>query len=277
MKLYKSLLILSMVAVAGLFTACSEDGYWDKYNFQNDTYSFERASNSYSLKATDEFSEVKVTVVRGTTKGNVDVLTTLSANSDIITLADTAAHFVDGSSTAEISILINQSKIEMGVNYKADVTLNVPEEQLSISGATTYTLSFIVDYNWVAAGKGIYQSGLFDEQMECTFEMAQGYKGGYYCRVSPFNPGYSIPFFLDEAGNAVGIPSGIYNMGIKVNGAKFDFYYDPAGNYGSYCKPFVNEENVYYIYGVWNSGGTPTWIAADAFMWTEGWPGAAAE
>ena len=61
-------------------------------------------------------------------------------------------------------------------------------------------------------------------------------------------------------------------MGITVNGAKFDFYYDPAGSYGSYCKPFVNDGNVYYIYGVWNSGGTPSWICQDTFMWTEGLP-----
>lgn len=273
-----------MVAVASLFTACSEDGYWDKYNFKNDTYSFERASNSYSLKVSDQLTEQTIVAVRGTTKGNVDVPVIITSNSDIVTASENLVHFVDGSSTAEFKLLIDNAQIKGGTNYKVDVTFDVPEEQLSISGATIYTLSFFKEFNWVAAGKGIYNNTLLEMEMECAFEIAENYNGdGYYCRVYPFasyleNPeGCYIPFFLDEAGNAVSIPTGTYNMGIAVNSAKFEFYYDPEGNYGSYCKPFVNDGNVYYIYGVWNSGGNPAWIAADAFMWTEGWPGAAAE
>ncbi len=280
MKLYKSLLILSMVAVASLFTACSEDGYWDKYNFKNDTYSFERASNSYSLKVSDQLTEQTIVAVRGTTKGNVDVPVIITSNSDIVTASENLVHFVDGSSTAEFKLLIDNAQIKGGTNYKVDVTFDVPEDQLSISGATIYTLSFFKEYNWVAAGKGIYNNDLLGMEMECTFEIAENYNGdGYYCRVYPFasyleNPeGCYIPFFIDEAGNAVSIPTGTYNMGVAVSGASFAFYYDPAGSYKSYCKPFVNEGNVYYLYGVWNSGGSPAWVAEDTFMWIEGWPG----
>ncbi len=271
MKLYKSLLVLSMVAVAGLFTACDEDGYWDKYNFQNDTYSFEQASKSYSLKATDEFSEVKVTVVRGTNKGNVDVPTILTANSEIIALADSVARFVDGSNTTEISILIDYSKIEMGVDYKANVTFNVPEEQLSISGATTFTLSFIVDYNWVAAGKGVYASSFTGEQFEVQFEIAEGYEGGYYCRVAPYKNGYYIPFYLDENANIVSCPAGNYDMGVTYAGAPLIFHHNPAGSYAAYCS-VMNDGNTYLIAGIWNTA-EGLYIAQEQFMWTEGWPG----
>lgn len=269
-----------MVAVAGLFTACDEDGYWDKYHFEDDTYSFERSSHSYSLKGNDQLNEQTVVVVRGTTKGNVDVPITVTSNSDIVTASDSVVRFADGSSTAEVTLLIDNAKIMVGTNYKVNVTFDVPESQLSISGATTYTLTFVKDYNWVAAGKGIWNNTLLGMQLECTFEIAEGYYGGYYCRVYPFasyleNPeGCFIPFYLDEAGNAVGIPSGVYNMGIAVNQAKFEFYYDPEGDFGGYCG-FSNEGNTYYINGVWNSGGSPAWVAGDAFMWTEGWPAAA--
>ena len=277
MKLYKALLTLTMVAVAGLFTACDDEGYWDKYNFTDTTYSFEQGTHSYSLKATDPLAEVQVTVVRGTTEGNVDVPTILTANSDIITVADTVAHFVDGSSTAVITISIDEANIEMGKNYVANLALDVPEEQLSISGTTVYNLTFVKDYNWVPAGTGKYAANLFGELLDCTFEMAEGYKGGYYCRITPFAAGYSIPFYLDEAGNAAGIPDGEYNMGIQVNGSSFSFYYYPESGYGSYCKPLENDGNIFNLYGVWCSAGTPSWIAKDAFQWVEGWPGEAGE
>ena len=201
MKFFKSFLLVA--AVAGLFASCSDEGYWDAYNFKNDTYSFEQGSHSYSLKGTEKLDSVVVTVYRSTTKGNVDVPTILTANSNIISVADTAVHFVDGCSSAEIVVKIDNSNIEIGKNYKAEITFDVPAEQLSISGANTYTLTFVKEYNWVVAGKGIWTSAsLTGVQYNVEFEMAEGYENGYYCRVAPFKKGYYIPFFLDENGDA---------------------------------------------------------------------------
>lgn len=288
MKLYKALLTLTLVAVAGLFTACDEEGYWDKYNFTKDTYSFEQGSHSYSLKATDPLSEVQVTVVRGTTKGNVDVPTIFTANSDIITVADTVAHFVDGSSTAVITIKIDEANIEIGKNYAASLALDVTEEELSISGTTTYKLTFVKDYNWVVAGKGMYASSFTGEQFEVQFEMAEGYKGGYYCRVAPYKKGYYIPFYLDENANvtfddkngngvkdagelSTSCPAGNYDMGVTYAGAALIFHHNPAGSYGGYCDT-QNEGNIYLIAGIWNTA-EGLYIAKEQFQWVEGWPG----
>lgn len=271
MKLYKALLTLTLVAVAGLFTACSEEGYWDKYNFTDTTYSFEQGTHSYSLKATDPLAEVQVTVVRGTTEGNVDVPTILTANSDIITVADTVAHFVDGSSTAVITISIDEANIEMGKNYVANLALDVPEEQLSISGTTTYNLTFVKDYNWVVAGKGVYASSFTGEQFEVQFEMAEGYEGGYYCRVAPYKKGYYIPFFLDENANLESCPAGNYDMGVTYAGGALIFHHNPAGSYGKYCYT-QNDGNVYLIAGIWDTADG-LYVAEEQFMWVEGWPG----
>ena len=271
MKLYKALLTLTLVAVAGLFTACSEEGYWDKYNFTNDTYSFEQGTHSYSLKATDPLAEVQVTVERGTTKGNVDVPTIFAANSDIITVADTVAHFVDGSSKAVITIKIDEEKITIGKNYAASLTLDVPAEQLSISGTTTYNLTFVKDYNWVVAGKGVYASSFTGGQFEVQFEMAEGYEGGYYCRVAPYKKGYYIPFYLDEDANLESCPAGNYDMGVTYAGGALIFHHNPAGSYGKYCYT-QNDGNVYLIAGIWNTA-EGLYVATEQFMWTEGWPG----
>lgn len=267
-----------MVAVAGLFTACDEDGYWDKYHFEDDTYSFEHSSHSYSLKATDAFGEAKIVVVRGTTKGNVDVPTIITANSSIITAADNVAHFADGSSTAEITLNIDESKIVIGANYKVEVTLDVPEESLSISGATTYTLTFVKDYNWVSAGSGVYASSFTGEQFAVKFEMAEGYndaeglRAGYY-RMAPYKAGYYIPFYLDADANPVDCPVGMYNVGVTYAGAALEFFHNPGHSaYGSYCY-FTKEGSIYLLAGLWNTA-EGLYTAKEQFMWTEGGPAA---
>ncbi len=268
MKFFKSFLLVA--AVAGLFASCSDEGYWDAYNFKNDTYSFEQGSHSYSLKGTEKLDSVVVTVYRSTTKGNVDVPTILTANSNIIS-ADTAVHFVDGSSIAEIVVKIDNSNIEIGKNYKAEITFDVPAEQLSISGANTYTLTFVKEYNWVVAGSGIWASSFSGEQFAVEFEMAEGYENGYYCRVAPYKKGSYIPFFLDENADAVECPANNYNTGVTYAGAALVFHHDPAGNYAKYCS-FTNEGNHYMLNGIWNTA-EGLYVANEQFLWTEGWPG----
>lgn len=269
MKFFKSFLLVA--AVAGLFASCSDEGYWDAYNFKNDTYSFEQGSHSYSLKGTEKLDSVVVTVYRSTTKGNVDVPTILTANSNIISVADTAVHFVDGSSIAEIVVKIDNSNIEIGKNYKAEITFDVPAEQLSISGSNTYTLNFVKEYNWVVAGSGIWASSFSGEQFAVEFEMAEGYENGYYCRVAPYKKGYYIPFFLDENADAVECPANNYNTGVTYAGAALVFHHDPAGNYAKYCS-FANEGNYYMLNGVWDTA-EGLGVAKEQFLWTEGWPG----
>ena len=270
MKLYKSFLLVA--AFVGLFTSCSDESYWDKYDFKNETYSFEQGSKDYSLKATDTFNEVKVTVRRSTAEGNSDVPLKVEANSSIISVADPTAHFADGSYTAEITIAIDQENIVVGQKYSVNISFDVPEENLSISGENTYSLTFIVDYNWVVAGSGIWASSFTGEQFAVEFEMAEGYNGGYYCRVAPYKQGYYIPFYLDENGNAANCPSGLYDMGVTYAGAPLEFFHNPAhASYGKYCS-FINQGNIYALNGLWNTA-EGLYIAGEQFMWVEGWPG----
>lgn len=271
MKLFKSFLLVA--AVAGIFASCSDEGYWNEYNFKNETYSFEQGSHSYSLKGTQQLDSVVVTVYRSTTKGNADVPTILKANSDIISVADTVAHFTDGSSKTEIVIAIDNSNIVIGKDYKAEISFDVPAEQLSISGSNTYTLTFVKEYNWVKAGSGIWASSFSGEQFAVEFEIAEGYENGYYCRVAPYKKSYYIPFFLDENADAVECPANNYDTGVTYAGAALVFHHNPAGSYGAYCS-FANDGNYYQLNGIWNTA-EGLYVAKEQFMWTEGWPGSA--
>ena len=159
MKLYKSLLLVA--AVAGLFSSCSEEGYWDAYDTKSTaTYSFEQSANSYSLTAADTLPDLKVTVNRNTNKGEVAVPLNLNFNSDIITVDTNVVIFKDGEFKKDLIINVDESKIVKGFNYKAEISflvdsVNFFEHNYSISGNNKFTLSFIQKYTWNSIGKAL--------------------------------------------------------------------------------------------------------------------------
>lgn len=278
MKLTKSFRILAMAAAASLVGACSEDSYWDAYKFEDTTYSFAQTSQNYSLTANDKLPELSVTLYRSNGEGEVTIPLDVQVNSDIIS-SEKSVTFAAGSTEARLKINVAEEEMTMGTSYKAVITLavdsaaNFVESNLSISGATSHTLSFIKDYNWVVAGSGIYASSWTGEQFAIQFEKAEGYtdpegkRAGYY-RIAPYKAGYYIPFYLDAEGNTVECPANSYATGI----AGLNFYYDPASGYAQYCY-FINEGNEYLLAGVWDSTDG-MYIAQEQFLWSEGWPGA---
>ena len=277
MKLYKSLLLVA--AVAGLFSSCSEDGYWDAYDTKsNTTYSFAQSANSYSLTPADTFTNVTVTVNRNTNKGAVTLPVNLAVSSDIITADTNVVVFQDGSYTTDFSININSDAIVLGKQYKAELTfvvdsLNFYEHNYSISGNNKYTLSCLIDYNWVSAGDGILASGITGSQTKIQFQKAAEYTddadNGYY-RFA-YSAGNYINFYLDAEGNALYIAPGRYNSGYANSGTPIEIYYDPT-NYAAYCS-FTNEGNLF----TWNNLlliGSSLYVGGDQFLWQTGWPGA---
>ena len=82
MKLYKSILFVALAAVATAFTSCSDEGKWDAYNEEAETYSFAQSKHDLSVSATDVPSEIKVMVYRSTTNGSASLPVTVTTNSD---------------------------------------------------------------------------------------------------------------------------------------------------------------------------------------------------
>lgn len=181
MKLYK--LFLLVAAVAGIFSSCSEDGYWDAYDTKSTTtYSFMQKSNSYNLSAADTLPDIKVTINRNTNKGNVTIPLNVAFTQDanIMSVDSAAAIFNDGEYTTDLIINVDESKIKKGYNYKATVSflvdsVNFFEHNYSITGNKEFTLSFVLNYSWKSIGKALYTddvvSGFFGLPQLVTYEV----------------------------------------------------------------------------------------------------------
>ena len=181
MKLYKSFLLVA--AVAGLFSSCSEEGYWDAYDTKSTTtYSFLQKSNSFNLGAADTLPDIKVTVNRNTNKGNVTLPLNVqfTQNKDIMSVDTNAVIFNDGEYTADLVINVNEENITKGYNYKAVVSflvdsVNFFEHNYSISGNNSFTLAFVQNYSWKSIGKALYTddvvSGFFGLPNLVTYEV----------------------------------------------------------------------------------------------------------
>ena len=169
MKLYKSLLMFAVAAIA--FCSCSEEGYWEPYDTQSvPTYSFAQASNKYSLSGLDSLPEVVVSVYRNNDKGTVTIPLSVTLSDTEVMSVDTAAvTFYAGKSTADFVITIDESKIKVGKTYTANLAIvpdsvNLLEENLSITGNSTFKLTFSKAYTFTSAGKVLYT-----EDMVTTF------------------------------------------------------------------------------------------------------------
>ena len=163
MKIFKSFLIMAMVAVAGLFASCSEDGCWDAYDTTSEkTYSFEQAESNYSLTPSDTIRQIAVKVFRSNAKGNDTIPVAVTVNSDLLACNVTdAVVFENGKDFAEILIDVDYDNLVIGNKYTASFafvvdSVNFFEHNYSISGNKTAKVSLQLQYTWRAAGKALY-------------------------------------------------------------------------------------------------------------------------
>lgn len=179
MKLYKSLFLTAVAALA--FTSCSDKGYWEAADTQSvPTYSFAQSSNTYSLSATDALPQVVVEVYRNNEEGNVTVPISVTLSDKNVMSADSVVSFEAGKSTADFVITIDESKIQIGKTYTANLafvvdSINFFDENLSISGNSSFKLTFSKAYSWTAAGTVLYTEdmvGTFFGVENLTYEVA---------------------------------------------------------------------------------------------------------
>lgn len=292
MKLYKSLFMTVLAAVA--FTSCSDEGYWEKYEMTETQYSFDQATQSYSLAAADVLPSVTVTLSRSTNVGETTLPLSVSFDNDIMSVEDTTVTFVDGSYTAELVVNIDETGIVMGTSYTANIafvvdSVNFFEHNYSVSGNKSHAISVIKDYTWESAGVVYMASNWAGGYAYVPVENAKEYadENGYklYRLNSPYyylepsycpKPGAHIQFFLDADANAVTISPAVQAIGESASaGGEWFFYYHPQAEYCS----FTNEGNVYTMKGAWayTDAAGDLYLydyATEMFQWTEGWPGA---
>ena len=142
MKLYKSILFAALAVVVATFASCSDEGKWDAYNAEAETYSFAQSTTSYSVSAADVPSQITVKVYRSTTEGSVVLPLTVSSNTETLT-APASVSFENGSNVAEYVISVN-SNPTIGVKHTATATIG--DENVSVSGNASITVSLVVNY-----------------------------------------------------------------------------------------------------------------------------------
>ena len=271
-----------MTAVAAVaFTSCSDKGYWEPYEMEETQYSFAQATSSYDLTASDNMTEAVVTVYRSDKKGEVTLpLSITLADATVLNVADSTVTFADGVDAVDIPVSVDMSAMVVGKKYTATLafvvdSLNFYPENVSITGPQSHTVTVVLNYNWVAAGTGIYASSWTGAQFGCKFEKVEGYsdENGYqlYRIANVYAQGYHIEFYLDANANAVTLPLAQIPLGISESGSAVSLYNDYV-NYPGYCS-FVNEGNYYVINSLFRVGNS-LYIAQEQFLWQTGWPGA---
>ena len=274
--------MMTVVAAAAL-TSCSDKGYWEPYEIKETQYSFAQATSSYDLTVADNMTEAVVTVYRSDKNGEVTLpLNITVADATVLNVADSTVTFADGADVAEVKVNVNMGAMKVGTKYTANLefavdSLNFFPENASISGNSTHTVSVVLNYNWVAAGTGIFASSWSGAQFGIKFEKVEGYsdENGYQLYRIPnlYVNGYHVEFYLDADANAVALPLGSIPLGLTDGGAAV-YYYNDYVNYPQYCT-FVNEGNYYVINALWRIGSSLYTGCQEQLLWQTGWPGEA--
>ena len=232
---------MTVVAAAAL-TSCSDKGYWEPYEIKETQYSFAQATSSYDLTVADNMTEAVVTVYRSDKNGEVTLpLSITIADATVLNVADSTVTFADGVDAVNIPVSVDMSAMVVGKKYTATLafvvdSLNFFPENASISGAQSHTVSVVLNYNWVAAGTGIFASSWSGAQFGIKFEKVEGYsdENGYQLYRIPnlYVNGYHVEFYLDADANAVALPLGSIPLGLTDGGAAVYLESCPGTGFG---------------------------------------------
>lgn len=162
MKSLKIFFLAALVAVAGVFTACTEDGNWNAGPNEKGTRVYFSSENAATLDATADATSVAVTVARNETVGDLEVSVSAAFGSNdyasFFTVPQTVI-FKDGMETATLTIGYDFSKLVGGESY--DITLTVVDETLhSNYGYAEQTITVVCPEPYVLLGKGLYRDDM---------------------------------------------------------------------------------------------------------------------
>lgn len=266
-----------MLAITAFLAACSSDGYWDKAPETEGKYSFDQASQNYSVSANEEFNEVTVRLTRTHSVGD-ETLPIVAEFSDEALSGASSVTFANGSNTAEYVISVGE--LEIGVPYTA--TLTMDGASLSTSGIAVTKISIFKDYNWLSVGTAqVYSSwvgnwgenGLLGSGIKVPVEKAEGVDGlyrlnsMYYYMEPSYCPkkGSHIQFYVDEDYNPVGLPR------MQMIGEEsFCLMFLTSGDYAG---AFFKDEDYYIIQTVMGKASDTGVSLSDyeniAFVWNK--------
>lgn len=190
---------MALLAVAAMFTGCSEDGYWDKAEVESGKYSFAQTTASYKLGVSDELTQVVIPVLRTSKEAAATLPVTVEVSDENVLSCPAEVAFAAGSNSADLVISVGD--LQMGQTYTAKVAMD--STMLSASGKAAYSLTITKDYTWTLTAKGTYTYSLYwsgDDEGLPVYKAEE--KEGLY-KISNWGYGVDYQFELDKSTGAI--------------------------------------------------------------------------
>ena len=202
--------LLGFALLAGfVLTSCNTDNEGALYNssFQNVSFEVKEANQILTQEAT---LSIPVRLIRANASSAYTAhYTLISANDGIFTDAN-GGQVTFESGKAEATILINAANMVKGNEYTAKLKLSDADaaqaDTVTNSAIDETTISIMCDYNWIAVGKGHYDSPeWWEEDYDVNIVYADGTSPKLYKIISLFEKGYDIQFTITND-NKVMVP-----------------------------------------------------------------------
>lgn len=165
MKNLKIFFLSALVALAGLFTACTEDSDWSAGQPAEgpQVYFASTVATTYAIDA--ETSSVTIPVSRIETEGSMDapILATISEEYSSLFTVPATVLFNEGAASTNLTITFDRESMEAGKSY--DVTLAVDDPTLT----TPYGYSMLTITLRVPEAFNLLGTGLWREDILTTF------------------------------------------------------------------------------------------------------------
>ncbi len=287
MKLYKYLLGLAIVALAGL-SSCNTDVEGITYTPQNDNVSF-ACDTLEDITVTVTTYTVPIHLVRARTNGEYTVHYTYETDFEDYLSDDCGGEITFPDGEGDVTINVTLTGMEKGADYDFRLIMSEEDSLTLDPNLTHYASSYVMvhsDYTWVAKGKCAFIDYAFAEDengtlAEDSVEIQRAKeKPNYYRLVSPWKVTYGddpetgftqdkgFKFYLDDD-NQMYLDDGILTNLAPSNwqGAWLSQY---APNY---C--YIYQEDDYFFVSLlaYNVPSGGLYMGFNfAFQW-DSWPG----
>ena len=274
-------ILAGLMAVGCFFAACTEEtpAYVPAQPETNEVQAYIYNTTPTYVQLTELGGKFPVVIGRNTT--NATSFEVMHDDTLGLFTLDTEVSFAEGQKADTLWIQANYNYGETNT-----ITLNIPEQYTTAYGPKTITMDVLVDYTWVPMGKVQFQSEGEGSEAKIAIEQAKEYTdaaGNLLFRlVSPYYylapayctvPGLHLQFLLDKDYNAVSLTTEGF---VEVENTGYNWMYWVPSQYPEHCF-FINEGDVYYLGTLWTEGESLYGPVLEAWQWTDGYPGAAAE
>ncbi len=162
MKSLKIFFLAALVAVAGVFTACTEDSNWSVGKPEKGLRVFFSSENPEGFQATADATSFTVELSRNETLGalevSVEAAFEFSEDAALFSIPNTIL-FADGMETTQLTIGYNYAQLTPGMAY--DLTLKLVDETLhSAYGYSELPLTIVVPEPYVLLGKAVMREDI---------------------------------------------------------------------------------------------------------------------